>query len=87
MDYKSTLNLPKTDFSVQQAGLPEKGASNAREVVCGSRLRDGTIEKTRASRCSFCTTAPLCKRRRHLGTALNKTLKDFIVRYKNMSGL
>ena len=22
----------------------------------------------------------------HLGTALNKTLKDFIVRYKNMSG-
>ena len=31
MDYKSTLNLPKTDFPMQ-AGLPEAGAGDAQRL-------------------------------------------------------
>ena len=41
MDYKSTLNLPKTDFAMQ-AGLPK---------------REPFSKRTTVSRFMFCTTA------------------------------
>ena len=84
-DYNSTLNLPKTDFPMR-AGLPksepvtlknweeEKIYENLMEINEGKPLfvlHDGP---------------PYANGNIHLGTALNKILKDFIVRYKNMSG-
>ena len=84
-DYNSTLNLPKTDFPMR-AGLPksepvtlknwedEKIYENLMEINEGNPLfvlHDGP---------------PYANGNIHLGTALNKILKDFIVRYKNMSG-
>ena len=84
-DYNSTLNLPKTDFPMR-AGLPksepvtlknwedEKVYENLMEINEGKPLfvlHDGP---------------PYANGNIHLGTALNKILKDFIVRYKNMSG-
>lgn len=84
-DYNSTLNLPKTDFPMR-AGLPksepvtlknwedEKVYENLMKVNEGKPLfvlHDGP---------------PYANGNIHLGTALNKILKDFIVRYKNMSG-
>lgn len=84
-DYNSTLNLPKTDFPMR-AGLPksepvtlknwedEKIYENLMKINEGKPLfvlHDGP---------------PYANGNIHLGTALNKVLKDFIVRYKNMSG-
>ena len=84
-DYNSTLNLPKTEFPMR-AGLPksepvtlknwedEKIYENLMKVNEGKPLfvlHDGP---------------PYANGNIHLGTALNKILKDFIVRYKNMSG-
>ena len=84
-DYNSTLNLPKTEFPMR-AGLPksepvtlknwedEKIYENLMKINEGKPLfvlHDGP---------------PYANGNIHLGTALNKILKDFIVRYKNMSG-
>ncbi len=84
-DYNATLNLPKTDFPMR-AGLPksepvtlknwedEKVYENLMKVNEGKPLfvlHDGP---------------PYANGNIHLGTALNKILKDFIVRYKNMAG-
>ena len=84
-DYNSTLNLPKTDFPMR-AGLPksepvtlqnwedEKVYENLMKVNEGKPLfilHDGP---------------PYANGDIHLGHALNKILKDFIVRYKNMAG-
>ena len=85
LDLKSTLNLPKTDFSMK-ANLPNNEPKmldrwekiriydRIREVHAGQPiyvLHDGP---------------PYANGPIHLGTALNKTLKDFVVKSRNMSG-
>ena len=84
-DYNSTLNLPKTDFPMR-AGLPKS------EPVT---LKNWEDEKIYENLMGINEGKPLfvlhdgppyANGNIHLGTALNKILKDFIVRYKNMSG-
>jgi isoleucyl-tRNA synthetase len=84
-DYNSTLNLPKTDFPMR-AGLPKS------EPVT---LKNWEDEKVYEKLMQINEGKPLfvlhdgppyANGNIHLGTALNKILKDFIVRYKNMSG-
>ena len=85
LDLKSTLNLPKTDFAMK-ANLPlnepkmlahwekERIYDRIREAHKGQPiyvLHDGP---------------PYANGPLHLGTALNKTLKDFVVKCRNMSG-
>ena len=84
-DYKSTLNLPKTDFPMQ-AGLPKREPG-----MLGKWEEDGIYEKLMKKNEGkplyvLHDGPPYANGDIHLGTALNKTLKDFIVRYKNMSG-
>ncbi len=84
-DYKNTLNLPKTDFSMQ-AGLPKK-----EPIILEKWEQAGIYEKLMKKnegkpRFILHDGPPYANGDIHLGTALNKTLKDFIVRYKNMSG-
>ena len=84
-DYKNTLNLPQTDFSMQ-AGLPKK-----EPVMLEKWEQDGIYDKLMKKnegkpRFVLHDGPPYANGDIHLGTALNKTLKDFIVRYKNMSG-
>ena len=85
MDYKETLNLPKTDFPMKanltrkEPELLEKwermGLYNKiREAARGREtyiLHDGP---------------PYANGSIHLGTALNKILKDMVIKSKNMSG-
>jgi isoleucyl-tRNA synthetase len=86
MDYKETLNLPKTDFPMK-ANLTQKEPEllktwesmglyhKIREALKGQDayiLHDGP---------------PYANGSIHLGTALNKILKDMVVKYKNMIGL
>jgi len=85
MDYKSTLNLPKTDFAMQ-AGLPKKEPVML-EKWYEDKVYETLIEKNEGKPVFVLHDGPpYANGNIHLGTALNKTLKDFIVRYKNMSG-
>ena len=84
-DYNSTLNLPKTDFPMR-AGLPQ-----SEPVTLKKWEEEGVYHKLiekNAGKPKFILHdgPPYANGNIHLGTALNKVLKDFIVRYKNMSG-
>lgn len=84
-DYKHTLNLPKTDFPMKAnlarrepdmirkwAEMNAAGAMTAASGASGSYiLHDGP---------------PYANGHIHMGTALNKILKDIIVKSRNMNG-
>jgi isoleucyl-tRNA synthetase len=84
-DLKSTLNLPKTDFPMK-ARLPEREPEQlaAWEAM---RLYDRILE-SRAGAPLFVLHdgPPYPTGEIHLGTGLNKILKDMIVKSKTMAG-
>ena len=85
LDYSRTLYLPKTDFPMR-AGLPQKEpeilARWARENLYGELRRSGK------GRPKFVLHdgPPYANGNVHIGTALNKTLKDIVVRSHQMTG-
>ena len=85
MDYKSTLNLPKTDFPMQ-AHLPQREP----EAFAAWEKEDlyGKLMQKNEGKPVFVLHdgPPYANGDIHLGTALNKVLKDIIVRSKNMAG-
>ncbi len=84
-DYNSTLNLPKTDFPMR-GNLPKREPEML-EKWENDRLYYKMIEKNQGKPSYILHDGPpYANGEIHLGTALNKTLKDFIVKYKNMSG-
>jgi isoleucyl-tRNA synthetase len=84
-DWKHTLNLPRTDF-------PMKGNLLALEPRLLARWEaEGTwaaLKKANASkpRFLFHDGPPYANGHLHAGTALNKVLKDFVVKAQNMGG-
>ena len=85
MDYSRTLNLPKTDFPMR-ANLP------AREVEI-LKFWDGIglyhrVQEHTKGRPPFILHdgPPYANGHIHLGTALNKVLKDMIVKFHSMDG-
>ena len=84
-DYNSTLNLPATDFPMR-GNLPKRETEILKKWE-DSRLYYKMIEKNQGKPSYILHDGPpYANGEIHLGTALNKTLKDFIVKYKNMSG-
>jgi isoleucyl-tRNA synthetase len=85
MDYKSTLNLPKTPFPMR-GNLPVK----EKQILRHWEEIDlyGKMTKLRADSPPFILHdgPPYANGNIHLGTALNKILKDIIVRSKFMAG-
>ncbi len=85
-DLKSTLNLPKTAFSMK-ANLPvnePKMLARWEEMAIYERVRQarkGSPVYLLHDGPPY-TSGPI-----HLGTAMNKCLKDFIVKSKTMSGM
>ena len=84
-DYGKTLNLPKTDFPMR-GNLPENEPKIFEEV-----FEDGLYEKMlkkNEGKESFVLHdgPPYANGEIHAGHALNKVLKDTIVRYKNLKG-
>jgi isoleucyl-tRNA synthetase len=85
LDYSRTLYLPKTDFPMR-AGLPQKEpeilARWARENLYGALRESGK------GRPKFVLHdgPPYANGNVHIGTALNKTLKDIVVRSHQMTG-
>ena len=85
MDYNKTLNLPKTDFPMR-ASLPQREPEflkNWNENDQYKKLMDYNEGKPLFV---LHDGPPYANGDIHIGHALNKTLKDFIVRYKNMTG-
>ena len=82
---RSTLNLPKTDFPMK-AGLPQ--AEPRRLAQWQADDLYGQIRRARAGRPSFVLHdgPPYANGNIHLGTTLNKILKDVIVRSRSMGG-
>lgn len=84
-DYNSTLNLPKTDFPMR-AGLPQSEPVTL-EKWQTDKVYEKLMEKNEGKPLYVLHDGPpYANGNIHLGTALNKVLKDIIVRYKNMSG-
>ncbi len=85
MDLKSTLNLPRTDFPMK-ASLPK--AEPAQLEQWESRGLYAEIQKARAGAPAYVLHdgPPYPTGAIHLGTALNKILKDMVVKSKTMAG-
>ena len=84
-DYKDTLNLPKTDFPMR-AGLPQREPAwldRWAKLGVYDRLREkaeGRVPFT------LHDGPPYANGHLHIGHALNKTIKDMIVRSHQMMG-
>ena len=84
-DYNATLNLPKTDFPMR-AGLP-KSEPVTLENWDKNKIYEKLMSKNEGKPLYVLHDGPpYANGNIHLGTALNKVLKDIIVRYKNMTG-
>lgn len=85
MDYKATLNLPKTDFPMK-ANLPQREP----ELLASwekERLYE-QIQEAGKGRPLYVLHdgPPYANGRIHIGHALNKILKDIIIKSKTMAG-
>ena len=84
-DYNNTVNLPKTDFPMR-AGLPNREPGMLKTFQKKS-LYSKLMEKNKGlPKFILHDGPPYANGDIHIGTALNKILKDIIVRYKNMTG-
>ncbi len=83
-DYKDSLNLPKTDFPMR-AGLPQREPDwLARWARIG--VYDRNREKTGRDSFVLHDGPPYANGNLHIGHALNKVLKDMVVRSQQMMG-
>ncbi len=85
MDYKSTLNLPKTDFPMK-ANLPQREPEMLawwEEHKLYQRIQEAGQGRPRYV---LHDGPPYANGRIHIGHALNKILKDIIVKSKTMAG-
>ena len=85
IDFKDSLNLPSTEFSMK-ANLPQKEP----QFIENWEKMDlyGEMLKKNEGKPSFILHdgPPFSNNNIHMGTALNKILKDFINKHKSMTG-
>jgi isoleucyl-tRNA synthetase len=85
LDLKSTINLPRTDFPMK-ANLPQnepKTLARWEEMRIYERIREA---RAGAPTYVLHDGPPYANGPIHLGTTMNKCLKDFIVKAKTMAG-
>ncbi|MDO4481052.1 MAG: isoleucine--tRNA ligase, partial [Erysipelotrichaceae bacterium] len=84
-DYGKTLNLPKTDFPMR-ASLPEN-EPKIKEEIFDKGLYEKILKKNEGKTPFVLHDGPpYANGEIHTGHALNKVLKDTIIRYKNLRG-
>lgn len=85
LDLKKTVNLPKTDFS-QKANLGQSEPARLKKWTGLDLYR--RIEEARKGKPKFIfhDGPPYANADIHIGTALNKILKDFVVKTRSMMG-
>ena len=85
MDYNNTLNLPKTEFPMR-AGLPQREPEALKAWNEKGYYKELMKHNEGKPLYVLHDGPPYANGIIHLGTALNKSLKDFVLRYKNMTG-
>ena len=86
MDYRHTLNLPKTDFPMK-ANLPKREPEMLSAWETKGIYRQITQEAKGRTKYILHDGPPYANGHIHIGTALNKILKDFIIKSKFMAKL
>lgn len=86
-DYNETINLPQTDFPMR-ANLPKREPGFLAGWEQDNNALYHALMKKNEGKPLFVLHdgPPYANGNLHMGHALNKVLKDFIVRYKNMAG-
>jgi isoleucyl-tRNA synthetase len=86
MDYKNTLNLPQTDFPMKADLVKREPERLGQWQTAGlyARLR---AQRAGAPKFVLHDGPPFANGDVHIGTALNKILKDIIIKYKTLRGL
>lgn len=85
MDYKNTLNLPQTDFPMK-ASLPQREPLQVEKWKSTQTYRQMVFKRKDSSPFIFHDGPPYANGNIHIGHALNKILKDILVKYKNLQG-
>ncbi|MEM7423501.1 MAG: isoleucine--tRNA ligase, partial [Pseudomonadota bacterium] len=88
VDYKSTLFLPQTDFPMR-AGLPKREPEwleHWEKIDVYARLRAAGAADPAREKYELHDGPPYANGHLHIGHALNKILKDFVVRNQQMLG-
>ena len=85
-DYSSTLNLPQTDFQMR-GNLPAKEPTLLKKMI-DDKVYYLALEKNKYTGKTFVLHdgPPYANGDIHTGHALDKILKDIIIRYKTMNG-
>jgi isoleucyl-tRNA synthetase len=85
MDYKKTLNLPKTGFPMKAnlAGREPSQLEAWESMGLYSRIREASKGRPTFT---LHDGPPYANGNIHIGTALNKILKDIIIRSRQMAG-
>ncbi len=84
-DYKSTLNLPETEFPMR-ANLPQREPEMLQRWHALNLYEKLGSQRASAKKFILHDGPPYANARPHLGTALNKILKDTVVKAKGLSG-
>ncbi len=84
-DYKDTLNMPQTEFEMK-AGLVDKEKQYRKEWLDKQIYKEALKKNEANKRFILHDGPPYANGDLHIGHAMNKILKDIIVRYKTMSG-
>src|ERR1700726_4713867 len=85
MDYKNTLNLPQTDFSMK-ADLVIREPQRLEKWLSGKLYEKIQARRAQAEKFVLHDGPPFANGDVHIGTALNKILKDIIVKYHSLRG-
>ena len=85
MDYNQTVHLPQTDFPMR-AGLPKREPDMLQEMQDHELYHKMVKRNEGKPRFVLHDGPPYANGNIHIGTALNKILKDMIVKHKNMTG-
>ncbi len=85
MDYKNTLNLPRTDFPMK-ADLVKREPERLQQWEASRLYQRIQAQRAGAERFVLHDGPPFANGDVHIGNALNKILKDFVVKYKTLRG-
>ena len=85
MDYKNSLNLPRTDFSMK-ADLVAREPERLRRWEAAGLYQQIQAQRAGAKKFVLHDGPPFANGDVHIGTALNKILKDILVKYKSLRG-
>jgi isoleucyl-tRNA synthetase len=85
MEYKDTLNLPRTDFAMK-ADLVTREPERLKKWEAANLYAKIQASRQHAGKFVLHDGPPFANGDVHIGTALNKILKDIIIKYQTLRG-